>query len=548
MVGLTPPDELALPTVAEILELPELRCGKPRVVAGGSGLDNRVRWVHVAEIADIAPLLSGGELVLTTGIALPEDAEGLGHYLAELAAAGCSGLVVELVRRWQDRLPQALVDAAHQHGMPLITLGEETKFVSVTEAVIARIRDAQLAELRATQAVHEVFTALTMSGAEPAEVLAEAARLTDRPVVLETLAHQVLAYAAAGRDPVALLSGWVERSRAAVQRGRTCYHPEPGWLTTVVGARGDDWGRLVVLCGGPPPNRYIAVAERAASVLAVNRLMDRERESLERQAHRALLTGVLEGSVEPDDLSARLTGLGIPVDRPLAGMAVRPRTTQACAPVLETQQLLRDLADSLALAARRAGLAVLVSAVDDMTVQALVALPDEESATPVLRKLAAEVRNSAVEQAFPPLVVAAGAPVRPATAARQTLAEAAQVAEAADQIGDGSRELHQLSDVRLRGLLHLLRGDERLLAFADRELEPLREHGRLLTALRLYCRHGGNKSAAAAAAHLSRTAYYAQLARIEQLLGVRLDSPESLVSLHVALLIWETNGVFPERE
>ena len=226
----------------------------------------------------------------------------MGHYLAELAAAGCSGLVVELVRRWQDRLPQALVDAAHQHGMPLITLGEETKFVSVTEAVIARIRDAQLAELRATQAVHEVFTALTMSGAEPAEVLAEAARLTDRPVVLETLAHQVLAYAAAGRDPVALLSGWVERSRAAVQRGRTCYHPEPGWLTTVVGARGDDWGRLVVLCGGPPPNRYIAVAERAASVLAVNRLMDRERESLERQAHRALLTGVL-----------RLGGTGRPV-------------------------------------------------------------------------------------------------------------------------------------------------------------------------------------------------------------------------------------------
>ena len=59
MVGLTPPDELALPTVAEILELPELRCGKPQWWPG-SGLDNRVRWVHVAEIADIAPLLSGG--------------------------------------------------------------------------------------------------------------------------------------------------------------------------------------------------------------------------------------------------------------------------------------------------------------------------------------------------------------------------------------------------------------------------------------------------------------------------------------------------------
>jgi purine catabolism regulator len=108
-----------------------------------------------------------------------------------------------------------------------------------------------------------------------------------------------------------------------------------------------------------------------------------------------------------------------------------------------------------------------------------------------------------------------------------------------------------LADVRLRGLLHLLREDERLAAFAERELGPLlarsdRAGARLVDALRHYCERGGNKSAAAAAAHLSRTAYYQQLARIEQILGVSLEDPESMLSLYVALLAVDA-GARPGR-
>ena len=91
------------PTVADVLTLPVIRQGMATVVAGAGGLDRRVRWVHIAEIADIAPLLGGGELVLTTGIALPDDPEALTKYVAELAAVGVVGVVVELVRHWQPR-------------------------------------------------------------------------------------------------------------------------------------------------------------------------------------------------------------------------------------------------------------------------------------------------------------------------------------------------------------------------------------------------------------------------------------------------------------
>ena len=76
-----------LPTVAEVLALDPLRRGAPRVVAAADGLDAPVRWVHVIELAEAAHLLRGGELVLATGIALPDDPSGLTRYVAEMHAA-----------------------------------------------------------------------------------------------------------------------------------------------------------------------------------------------------------------------------------------------------------------------------------------------------------------------------------------------------------------------------------------------------------------------------------------------------------------------------
>jgi purine catabolism regulator len=37
------------------------------VLAGRSGLDAPVRWVHISELPDPTPWLSGGELLLMTG-------------------------------------------------------------------------------------------------------------------------------------------------------------------------------------------------------------------------------------------------------------------------------------------------------------------------------------------------------------------------------------------------------------------------------------------------------------------------------------------------
>jgi purine catabolism regulator len=377
------------PSVSDVLTMPLIRRGRPRLAAGSAGLDRKVRWVHVAEVADIGPLLRGGELVLTTGIALGDDPAELTTYIDGLADAGASGVVFELVRRWTDALPAALLAAAERRSLPVITLAQETRFVAVTEAVVAMIVDAQLAELRAAEQVHETFTALTVSGAEPSEVLREVARMTGTPVVLETLGHDVLAYDAAGGEVAELLANWAERSRAVNVAERTAYHPGAGWLVTIVGARGNDWGRLVLVSADSPPHRLVVVAERAASALAVNRLVARDRESLERHTHRTLLTELLATGAPPVDLATRAGALGVPLEgRQLVGMAIRPETTPSA-----TQEALRDLAEATASAARRTKIPALVGGVDDVSVRALVSLPPQSNVDASLRRLASQIRS-----------------------------------------------------------------------------------------------------------------------------------------------------------
>jgi len=541
------PDRLAdiYPSVREVLALPAVRAGAPVVRAGASSLDRAVRWTHAAEVADVARLLHGGELLLTTGVLLPADDAGLADYVRGLAAAGVTGVLVEVGRRF-DRLPDAMVDAAEDSGLVLVELTREVRFAAATEQVHARIVDAQLAELRASDEVHAAFTELTVEGAPPTEIVRQVAQMAGRPVVLENLAHQVLAVDAAGEDLSSVLDGWEDRSRAVRVRERTAYDAGSGWLLTTVGARGQDWGRLVLVTDAAPTVRDSMLLERGAATVALSRLVERDRESLERQSHRTLLTGIIAGSVALPETTARAQALGVPLEgRALVSVLVRLNRGPT-GPALEIQERLRDFAETVSAAVRDTRAVGLVGGVDDATVGVLLSLPPREDVDRVLERLSAALTKRAasgrVVVSSDDWVMAVGSIVSAVRDVRRAFLEAAQVADAAPAGDDGvARPYYRLPDVRLRGLLHLLRDDDRLQTFVERELGALLAHDAqhasdLVGVLRTYLAAGRNKSAAADAAHMSRPSFYERLHRIERVLSVDLDSVESCLSLHVALL------------
>ena len=125
----------------------------------------------------------------------------------------------------------------------------------ITEAVHALIVDAQLAELRATEEIHQRFTELSVEGAEPAEVVAQAAALAGAPVVLENLSRQVLAYDAAGRLGRSCCSTAGSRTRGGSSRpgGPGTTRTPAGWSPWSARAGRTGGGCCCAAAGGGAP-------------------------------------------------------------------------------------------------------------------------------------------------------------------------------------------------------------------------------------------------------------------------------------------------------
>jgi purine catabolism regulator len=212
-------------------------------------------------------------------------------------------------------------------------------------------------------------------------------------------------------------------------------------------------------------------------------------------------------------------------------------------PGLAAQARTASVADATAAACRQLPVPALVASLDDSRVAALLALPPRADPDTVLTRLASALR--------PRLdagdVIGAGSVVESVTAVQRSFLEADQVAEVAARTPTGLA-FYRLPDLRLRGLLHLLRDDPRLQAFAERELAPLLRHdhaagSQLVAALTAYLEAGGNKAEAAKRAHLARPTLYERLRQIEEVLGTSLEPAESRLSLHVALLALDAVSV-----
>src|SRR5256885_4247180 len=131
------------------------------LLAGDDAADAPVRWVHISELADPTPWLSGGELLLTTGMGLRDDA-GARAYVERLADHGLAGLGFGLGFD-HDEVPGALIKAARARGFPVVAVPYELPFLAVTERAFAQLVNEQYAVLRRSIAALERLQRIVLS-------------------------------------------------------------------------------------------------------------------------------------------------------------------------------------------------------------------------------------------------------------------------------------------------------------------------------------------------------------------------------------------------
>lgn len=527
-------------TLREVLDLPALRAGEPEIVCPGP-LDRPVRWAHVSDLPDLSGLLTGGELVLTTGGPLADPAHR-DTYLAGLAQAGACGVVIELGTH-VDSLPRSVLAAGESLGLPVIVLHRRVRFVEVTEEVHSRIVAEQYAEVAYGQRVHEEFTALSMRRASIEEILDAAAGMLDTPIVLEDLNRQVVAFAAHGRPAALLLADWQRRSRTA---------GDQTWTACPVGPRREEWGRLIAPEIATPGHRTVMTLERAAQALALHRMVEQNRASLESRAHSGLVDDLRRGRiVDEAEATARAHALGLRPALTYVPMTARLREGPAADQLVVAQRRARTV-DAIMRAVRSTGHTGLAATRDDGQID-LVLAPQRTtghgaSLDAALTDVCTAIRRAVTgHDGVRDCAIGVGPQSSRLVDAVAGLTEANHVAEVAMSMPQRDKPFHRSIDVRLRGLVSLLRSDPRVQAFAETELAGLlaqrAKHGdEYFDLLMSFLEAGGNKAELARALHMSRPTLYSRLDSLERILGVDLDDAESRTSLHVAMLVLAAAG------
>src|SRR4051795_13751650 len=122
------------------------------LVAGSDGAAAPIRWVHASELPDPTPWLSGGELILTTGMQIdtPKKQRELGERRASHHVAGLGfGTGFD-----HDSIPKALLEEARSQGFPLFAVPYELPFIAITEKAFTALVNEQYDVLQRGLAVH----------------------------------------------------------------------------------------------------------------------------------------------------------------------------------------------------------------------------------------------------------------------------------------------------------------------------------------------------------------------------------------------------------
>jgi purine catabolism regulator len=495
-------------TLSDLLSLPSVQSARPELAGSREGLDERVvRWVHTSEIHDIAPLLKGGEALLTTGlglVALPAEAHR--GYAAALARVGVAALLLELGRSFPTA-PPALLDEAARVGLPVVLLHGVVPFIEVTEAAHAAILEQEVTALRE---VAEQHTRLLQAMAESPGVVGlvgACSRLAGQPASLVTADGELVAGSMA----------------AGTGDG------EGTGIDVVVGGR--VWGRLTL--HGPAGPRTRATVEAAGPLVALEVQRSPSGTSSRRLSAAQLLSDLVTGRyASTGDLASRALGVGFVV-RPgqsVVGCVVRPRSARSMLPGwLHTVQ---------ETAARHLGATMVAEQDGHVLVGAAV------PAAGARRQLAAFTADlDGRLGATGGVLVCAGPLVDDVPALAGSLQSALDTADLAVRMATAS-DLVLSDDVALYQLLRTMVDDAALEQFTTGQLGPLLQHdartgaGLVMTLDTLFVA-GMSKSRAAEMLGVRRQTLYGRVERICRLLGgVDLEQREIRTALDLALLCW----------
>jgi purine catabolism regulator len=496
------------------------------VLAGGEALDTPVRWVHISELADPTPWLSGGELLLTTGIQLT-DAATQRQFVDRLAEHGLAGVGFG-VGFAHPEVPEALVTAARARGFPLLEIPYELPFIAITEQAFTKLVNEEYALLRRSIAAQERLQRVVLAERGLDGIVGALAGLVGGTAIVFDARGTPLAHRSFRRP----IEPEVVAALGAEARRRT----RSGDATAFVSDSADLAGRALVLPvaeSGPPtraPMAWVAGVKDAGGLAEVDRLTlhqgvtvvalellrRRVAESTERRLAGDVLAGLESGELSGADLARRLEPFRL--GESVSVLVVEPPDVEALSAAVDAE-----------------GVPALVAGQDEARAVALLpGLPDEE-----LVDLASRARQRIAADTGKRVSAGLGRSV-PVGEARRALHEARCALEARALSNTNGGAVGTWRDLGSFQLLLSLQDHDALGLYCDSLLGPIESGegqygGELMRSLEAFIECNGQWERAAQQLYCHRHTLRYRIRRIEELTGRDLGSARDRIEFWLAL-------------
>ena len=507
------------------------------LAAGEEGADAPVRWVHISELPDPTPWLSGGELLLTTGIQLDTE-ERQREFVRRLAGRHLAGLGFGTGFD-HPQLPEALTDEALGLGFPVFEVPYELPFIALTETAFTRLVNEQYEVLQRGIAIHKRLERLVLEERGLDELVRALAAATGGAVaVLSARGKTIAAKVFRRRLPDTAMDHVREevrrRSVAAGAGGASAQeagefapdHPEIAGRSLVlpvsIRGRGAPQAWLVAArdAGGLGDFERL-ILQQAVTVVALELMRQRAMRDTERRLAGDVLAEALTGKLSEAELALRLEPFG--VSSPAAVLVFEGGDD---APAGRAEgDLDRHLAD--------AGVGALVAGRERLLC-AVISAP--EGVDPVA--VAARARDAMAAEHGP--LRAAASRSAAVGSVRRSFHEARCALEAAALANGSSPAVASYRDLGAFQLLLSLQDDEALRLYCDSVLSPLEEASgeygdELIRSLEAFIEQNGQWEKAARELFCHRHTLRYRIRRVEQLTGRDLSNARDRIEFWLAL-------------
>jgi PucR family transcriptional regulator, purine catabolism regulatory protein len=521
------------------------------LLAGEAGLELPVRWVHISELLDPTPWLSGGEVLLTTGMQL-DTAERQREFVTRLADHQLAALGFG-TGLGHDQVPAPLLEIAVQREFPVFEVPYELPFIAITEAAFTQLVNEQYAVLRRALTAQERLERIVLSERGLEALAGALATLIGAAVLVFDPRGEPLVQHAFRRpvEPEALAALQAELRERGRRRDARAYMPsgedEGRGLALPVAADGSP-GPGAPGAGRSPEAWLVAIKDtgplsdfdrltlhQAVTIVALELLRARVAGDTERRLAGDVLAAVVRGELSGAELSRRLEPFGLS-DRVAAIVVARPNDGRGSPGPAEV---------ALSAALRDDAAAGLVATTGTLTC-ALVPGMDEDE----LFSLAEGVAERLGQELEAPVQVAVGRAVAGGDA-RRSFHEARCALEALalgiEPVGGNgagtaaaSTRIGTYRDLGSFQLLLSLQDDEALRLFCDSILGPIEASeghygGELMRSLEAFIEENGQWERAARRLYCHRHTLRYRIRRVEELTGRNLGSARDRIEFWLAL-------------